>query len=60
MEWNVCSAEIRTNIAKIERDIQCVYMLIAFSYLPGKPLPQAIHLPPPPPPPQVEKLGEVA
>ena len=45
MERNVWSAEMITNIAKLEKDIQCVYILIAFCYLPGKPLPQAIHLP---------------
>ena len=56
MDWNVCSAEIITNIAKFERDIQCVYMIIAFSYLPGKPFPQAIHLLLP----QADELGEVA
>ena len=46
MEWNVWSAEMITNITKLERDIQCVYISLAFCYLPGKPFPQVIHLPP--------------
>ena len=45
MEWNLCSADMRTNITKFEKYIQCVYMPIAFSYTSGKPLPQAIHPP---------------
>ena len=52
MERNVWSPEMITNIAKLEKYIQRLHMLVVFCYLPGKALPQAIHLP------QEDKLGE--